>query len=87
MVAWGDFANRLRKEEKQKQRSKVKLYLSEYRVPRRGRRDKKPFLSEQCKKMEENNRMGKINLFKQIRETKGTFDVEMGTLMTEMVQT
>ena len=50
MVASGDFTNRLRKEENQKQRTKVKLYLSECRVPRRGRRDKKPFLSEQCKK-------------------------------------
>ena len=85
MVASGDFTNRLRKEENQKQRTKVKLYLSECRVPRRGRRDKKPFLSEQCKKIEENNGMGTINLLKQIRETKGTFDVEMGTLMTEMV--
>ena len=38
------------------------------------RRDKKPFLSDQCKAMEENNRMGKTrDLFKKIRDTKGTF--------------
>ena len=88
MVIWGDFTSRLRKEEKQKQRPKGKLYLSERRVPRRERRGKKPFLSGQCKKIEENNRMRKTrNPFKQIRETKGIFDVETGTLMTEMVWT
>ena len=39
-----------------------------------ARRDKKPFLSDQCKAMEENNRMGKTrDLFKKIRDTKGTF--------------
>ena len=73
MVASGDFTNRLRKEENQKQRTKVKLYLSECRVPRRGRRDKKPFLSEQCKKIEENNRMGKTrDLVKKIGDRKST---------------
>ena len=41
---------------------------------RKGRRDKKAFLSDQCKKIEENNRMGKTrDLFKKIRDTKGTF--------------
>ena len=86
VVFKGDFTNRLRKEEKQKERPKGKLYLSECRVPRREKRGKEPFLSGQCKKIEENNRMRKTrNPFKQIRETKGTFDVETGTLMTEMV--
>ena len=47
-----------------------------------ARRDKKVFLSEQCKKMEDNNRMGKTSaLFKKIRATKGTFHTEMGTMM------
>ena len=42
-------------------------------------RDKKAFLSEQCKEIEENNRMGKTrDLFKKIRDTKGTFHVKMG---------
>ena len=46
-----------------------------------ARRDKKAFLSEQCKEIEENNRMGKIrDLFKKIRDTKGTFHAKMGTI-------
>ena len=45
------------------------------------RRDKKAFLSEQCKEIEENNRMGKTrDLFKKIRDTKGTFHAKMGTI-------
>ena len=44
------------------------------------RRDKKAFLSDQCKEIEENNRMGKTrDLFKKIREAKGTFQAKMGT--------
>ena len=43
-------------------------------LQRTARRDKKAFLSDQCKEIEENNRMGKTrNLFKKIRDTKGTF--------------
>ena len=46
-----------------------------------SRRDKKNFLSDQCKEIEENNRMGKtIDLFKEIRDTKGTFHAKMGTI-------
>ena len=45
------------------------------------RRDKKAFLSNQCKKIEENNRMGKTrDLFKKIRDTKGTFHAKMGPI-------
>ena len=45
-----------------------------------ARRDKKAFLSDQCKEIQENNRMEKTrNLFKKIRDTKGTFHAEMGT--------
>ena len=48
---------------------------------RRARRCKKAFLSDQCKEIEENNRMGKKNfLFKKIRGTKGTFHAKMGTI-------
>ena len=48
---------------------------------RLARRDKKAFLSDQCKEIEENNRMGKIrNLFKKTRDTKGTFHEKMGTI-------
>ena len=46
-----------------------------------ARRDKKAFLSDQRKKIEENNRMGKtIDLFKKIRDTKGNFHAKMGTI-------
>ena len=46
-----------------------------------ARKDKKAFLSDQCKEIEENNRMGKTrDLFKKIRDTKGIFHVKMGTI-------
>ena len=46
-----------------------------------ARRHKKAFLSEQCKEIEENNRMGKARyLFKKIRDTKGTFHAKMGSI-------
>ena len=46
-----------------------------------ARRDKKAFLTDQCKEIEENNRMGKTrDLFKKIRDTKGTFHTKMGSI-------
>ena len=46
-----------------------------------ARRDKKAFIRDQCKEIEENNRMGKTrDLFKKIRDTKGTFHAKMGTI-------
>jgi len=46
-----------------------------------ARRDKNAFLSDQCKEIEENNRMGKTrDLFKKIRDTKGTFHAKMSTI-------
>ena len=46
-----------------------------------ARRDKKAFLSKHCKEIEENNRMGKSkDIFKKIRDTKGTFHAKMGTI-------
>ena len=54
---------------------------SECRVPKNSRRDKKAFLSDQCKAIEENNRVGKTrNLFKKIREIKRIYHVKMGTI-------
>ena len=48
---------------------------------RRTRRDNKAFLSKQCKEIEENNKMGKTReLFKKIRDTKGTFHAKLGTI-------
>ena len=59
----------------------------ECRVPKNAefqriaRRDKKAFLSDQCKEIEENNRMGKTrDLFKKIRDTRGTFHAKMGSI-------
>ena len=70
----------LRKEEKLKAKKKGKIYpWSE--LERIARRDKNAFESDQCKEIEENNRMGKIrDLFKKIRDTKGTLHAKMGTV-------
>ena len=52
-----------------------------------ARRDKIAFLSDQCKEIEENNRMGKTrNLFKKIRDTKGTFHAQMGLIKDRNVR-
>ena len=53
-----------------------------------ARSDKKAFLSDQCKEIEKNNRMGKTrDLFKKIRDTKGTFHAKMGTIKDKAVWT
>ena len=53
-----------------------------------ARRDKKAFLSDQCKEIEGNNRMGKTrDLFEKIRDTMGTFHANMGTIRTETAKT
>ena len=53
-----------------------------------ARTDKKAFLSDQCKEIEGNNRMGKTrDLFKKIRDTKGTCHAKMGSICSEMVGT
>ena len=50
-------------------------------LQRIARRDKKAFLSNQCKEIEENNRMGKTrDLFRKVRDTKGTFHAKMGSI-------
>ena len=68
----------LRKEEKRKAREKGKLHAEFQRI---ARRDKKAFLREQCKEIEENSRMGKTrDIFKKIRDTKGTFHAKMGSI-------
>ena len=62
------------RKEKLKAKEKGKIYPFECRVQRRTRRDKRAFLSDQCKEIEENNRTGKTrDLFKKIRDTKGIF--------------
>ena len=53
-----------------------------------ARRDKKAFLNDQCKEIEENNIVGKTrDIFKKIRDAKGTFHAKMGIIRTEVVWT
>ena len=81
MAVWGGLTNSCEKKRSEKQRRKGKIYASECRVSKIARRDKKVFLSEQCKEIKENNRMGNTrDLFKKIRETKGTFQTKMGSI-------
>ena len=68
-----------RREVKGKEKKKRYTHLNA-EFERISRRDKKAFLSDQCKEIEENNRMGKTRvLFKKIRDTKGTFHTKMRT--------
>ena len=60
------------------EKERYKHLNAESQIPRR---DKKAFLSDQCKEIEENNEMGKTrDLFKKIRDTKGTFHAKMGSI-------
>ena len=69
-----------RREEKSKGEKERYTHLNA-EFQRIARRDKKAFLSDQCKEIEENNRMGKTrDLFKKIRDTKGTFHAKMGSI-------
>ena len=62
-------------------KGKGKIHPFECRVPKNTRRDKKTFLSDQYKEIEENNRMGKTrDHFKKIRDIKGTFQAKMGSI-------
>ena len=81
MAVWGGLTNSCEKKRSKKHRKRGKIYPFECRVPRIARRDKKTFLSDQCKEIEENNGMGKTtDLFKKIRDIKGTFHAKMGTI-------
>ena len=69
-----------RREEKGKEEKKQYTHLNA-EFQRIAKRDKKGLLSDQCKEIEENNRMGKTrDLFNKIRDTKGTFHAKMGTI-------
>ena len=69
-----------RREAKGKEKKEIYTDLNA-EFQRIARRDKKAFPSDQCKKIEENNRMGKTSdLFKKIRDTKGTLHAKMGTI-------
>ena len=69
-----------RKEEKSKGENERYTHLNA-EFQRKARRDKKAFLSDQCKEIEENNRIGTTrDLFKKIRDTKGIFHAKMGSI-------
>ena len=71
----------MKKKENQKAKEKRKDTNLNAEFQRIARRDKKAFLSDQCKEIEENKRMEKTrDLFKKIRDTKGTFHAKMGTI-------
>ena len=71
-----------RKEAKGKEEKERYIQLNaEFKKKKIARRDKKAFLSDQCKEIKENNRMGETrDLFKKFRDTKGTFHAKMDTI-------
>ena len=80
MALWGGLTNSCEKKRSKKQREKERYTHLNAEFQRIARRDKKDFLSDQCKEIEENNRMRKTrDLFKKIRDTKGTFHAKMGS--------
>ena len=82
IAVWRGLTNNCEKKRSERQRRKGKLYPFQCRVPKNSKeRLKKAFLSDQCKEIEEKNRTGKTrDLFKKIRDTKGTFHAKMGTI-------
>ena len=88
MAALGGLTNSCEKKGSEKQRKKERYTHLNAEFQRVARRDKKAFLSDQYKEIEGKNRMGKTrDLFKKIRDTKGTFYAKMGSKRTEMVWT
>ena len=81
MAIWGDLKNSFEKKrsENKGEKERYKHLIAEFqRIAGIG---KKAFLSDQCKEIEENNRLGKTrDLFKEIRDTKGTFHAKMGSI-------
>ena len=81
MAVWGGLTNSWEKKRSESKGVKERYTHLNAEFQRIARRDKKAFLSEQCKEIEENNRMEKTrDLFKKIRDTKGTFHAKMGTI-------
>ena len=81
MAVWGGLTKNCEKKRREKQRKKGKLKHLNAQFQRIARRDKKAFFSDQCKEIEENNKMGKTrDLFKKIRDTKGTFYAKMSSI-------
>ena len=81
MAVWGGLTNSCEKKRRKSKGEKERYKHLNAEFQRIARRDKKAFLSDQCKEIEENNRMGKTrDLFKKIRDTKGIFHAKMGSI-------
>ena len=81
MAVWGGLTNSCEKKRSEKKGEKERCKHLNAEFQRIARRDKKAFLSDQCKDIEENNRMGKTrDLFNKIRATKGIFHAKMGSV-------
>ena len=81
MAVWGGLTNSGEKKEVKGKGEKERYTHLNAEFQRIARRDKKDFISEQCKEIEENNRMGKTrDLCKKIRDTKGTLHANMGSI-------
>ena len=81
MAVWGSLTNSCEKKRGKSKGEKERYKHLNAEFQRIARRDKKAFFSDQCKEIEENNRMGKTrDLFKKMRDTKGTFHAKMGTI-------
>ena len=81
MAVWGGLTNSCEKKRGEKPGEKERYKHLNAEFQRIARKDKKAFFSDQCKETEENNRMGKTrDLFKKIRDTKGTFHAKMGSI-------
>ena len=81
MAVWGGLTNSCERREVKSKGEKERYKHLNAEFQRIARRDRKAFFSDQCKEIEENNRMGKTkDLFKKIRDTKGTFHAKMGSI-------
>ena len=81
MAVWGGLTNSCEKKQGKSKGQKERYKHLNAEFQRIVRRDKKAFFSDQCKEIEENNRMGNTrDLFKKIRDTKGTFHAKMGSI-------
>ena len=81
MAVWGGLKIAVKRREAKSKGEKERYKHLNAEFQRIARRDKKAFFSDQCKEREENNRMGKTrDLFKKIRDSKGTFHAKMGSI-------
>ena len=80
MAVWGGLTNSCERRETKSKRENERYTHLNAEFQRIARRDKKAFLSDQCKEIEENNSMGMTRDLRKIRDTKGTFHAKMGSI-------